>query len=257
LGNLEYFYKKLFYGISGTYYTPAVKFQFIIFFLGFVWSLLRLIFKKDKKNTPLLLLLVGINLAYIIIGRYNQTSIIFIFPVAYLLISSMISSFRGRQSHIIALLLIMFLAFNTGTALLRDINPGYEDYLQEIGSVINKDERVLANLNADYYFQNGKLFDYRNLAYLEENNLSFEEYIRLNQIEYIIYPEEMDFIYNSRPVWNILYGNLFPYYQDMKEFLSKNCQLVHEFTDRNYGMRISRYIGQKEWKVKIYRVKAG
>ena len=106
----------------------------------------------------------------------------------------------------------------------------------------------------EYCFDNAKLRDYRNLAYLELNEISFSEYITSNMIEYIIYPEEMDFIFNSRPIWNTLYGNLHPYYQDMQEFFNNNCTLVHSFSNRTYGMRIARYIGKEDWEIKIYKV---
>jgi hypothetical protein len=119
---------------------------------------------------------------------------------------------------------------------------------------VPKEAQVLANLNTDYYFENGSLFDYRNLDYLRENDLTFIDYITKNKIEYIIYPEEMDFIYNSRPSWNILYGNLYPYYSEMQQFLEQEAQLIKKFNNSTYAMRIVREIGQKDWSVKIYRV---
>jgi hypothetical protein len=64
----------------------------------------------------------------------------------------------------------------------------------------------------------------------------------------------MDFIYDRRPTWNFLYGNVFPYYDDMTYFLENNCELVHEFTSP-YGMRIVRLYDEKEWKVSIYKVR--
>lgn len=252
---LDYFYQKLFYRVSGTYYIPPVKFQFALFALTIVFIILQVLFKKDKKNIPLLLIFLGINTAYVLIGRYNQTSIIFIFPVCYLMLLNIISIVRKKYMYIITTILIIVLALNTTATLTTDSHDNYDNYLREISSVVGKNKRVLANLNADYYFNNGRLFDYRNLAFLKENNLEFKDYINTNKIEYIIYPEEMDFIYNNRPVWNILYGNIYPYYQDMKEFLDNNCQLVHEFTNKTYGIRITKYIGKQEWKIKIYQVK--
>lgn len=255
IDRLDYFYKKLFYGVSGTYYTPPVKFQFILFALTWIYMMIHMFFKKDKKNILLLLMFLGINTGYLIIGRYNQTGIIFIFPVCYLLIIKIISAMKRKYGFVIITILITVLTFNTTFTLVTDTHYNYDNYLTEIAKSVDSDDRVLANLNAEYYFENGKLHDYRNLAYLKKNNITFAEYITTNRIKYIIYPEEMDFIYNTRPVWNILYGNLFPYYQDMKGFLDNNCQVVHTFTNKTYGMRIARYIGKKEWKIKIYKVK--
>jgi len=254
IDRLDYFYKKLYYQVSGTYYTPHIKFQFIIFALAMIYAITELIFKRNKNNIILLLIILGINVGYLTIGRYNQTSIIFIFPISYLLILNIISSMQKKYSYPIIALLITVLTFNTTSNILIDSHYNYDDYQKEIASIVAKNDRVLANLNTEYYFDNGKLFEYRNLAYLAENGLNFSDYIATNEIKYIIYPQEMDFIYNSRPVWNILYGNLFPYYQDMKTYLKNECRLVHNFTNKTYGMRIARYVGQKEWSIKIYQV---
>ena len=255
IDRLDYFYKKIFYRVSGTYYIPPIKFQLVLFALGLISAIFKLFFKKDKKNITLLLSFLAINIGYIVIGRYNQTGIIFIFPICYLLLLNILSSIKKKYSFIIISLIIVVLAFNTTTTLIRDSHNNYDQYLSEISRVVDKDDQVLANLNSEYYFNNGSLFDYRNLAYLNENNISFSEYIASTNIEYIIYPEEMDFIYNTRPVWNMLYGNPYPYYQDMKKFLDNKCKLVHSFTNQTYGMRIVRYIGKKDWNIKIYKVK--
>ncbi|MGM0409560.1 MAG: ArnT family glycosyltransferase [Bacillota bacterium] len=254
IDRLDSFYKKIFHRISGTYYIPPIKVQLILFSLISIFSLIKTIFSKDKKINFLLNLIIGINLAYIIIGRYNQTSIIFIFIPAYLLIAYNLSFLNLNWQKIIIISLILFLSFNSISTIMKDSHYNYKQYLSNISKEVDSDNKVLANLNAEFYFDNGKLLDYRNLAYLDENNLTFKEYINKNNIEYIIYPEEMDFIYNSRPVWNILYGNLYPYYSDMQTFIKNNTELVYEFNNKTYGMRIVRYIGDKNWEIKIYKV---
>ena len=202
----------------------------------------------------MLLTLLALNLGYLIIGRYNQTSIIFIFPAAYLLFINLIKNLNPKFKRSLVLILMMILLLNSGFTIIKDSHYNYQDYLQQIAEVVPRDARVLANLNTDYYFENGSLVDYRNLAYLQENNLSFADYINKNKIEYIIYPEEMDYIYNSRPSWNILYGNLYPYYQEMQYFLKQETELIKEFINSTYAMRIVRKIGAKNWSVKIYKV---
>lgn len=252
--NLKLFYLKLFYQISGTYYLPPIRFQLFFFaFTGF-FSLLKIFIKNDKLNFYLLFNLIALNLGYLIIGRYNQTSIIFIFPAAYLLFINLVQNFNFKFKYLLISLLIIILSLNTVYSLVQDSHFNYDNYLREISRVIEKDERVLANLNADYYFENGSLYDYRNLAYLKENELSFAEYINKNKIKYIIYSEEMDFIYNSRPKWNLLYGNLYPYYQEMKQFIKEDSSLIKSFTNSTYGIRIAEKIGQKDWQIKIYQV---
>ncbi|MFW5794592.1 MAG: ArnT family glycosyltransferase [Bacillota bacterium] len=256
--SLDYFYKKIYYRVSGTYYIPPVKIQLIIFALVLIIAFIFLFSRKKKIDLYLISAVIGINLGYIIIGRYNQTSIIFIFPVFYLLIVSILShlsNFSFKLSYLVFSIVFIIISTNTAFALINDNFSSYQKYIDNISQVVANDDKVLANLNSGYYFESGNLFDYRNLAYLAENNLNFADYIEKNKIEYIIYPEEMDFIYNSRPEWNIIYGNLYPYYNDMQDYINNNTELVYEFTDSTYAMRIVRYIGEKNWNVKVYRVK--
>lgn len=255
IDRLDYFYSKLYYQVSGTYFTPYIKPQFYLFGTTLVYALYKLLIKKDIFNNILLLSFLAVNFGYIIIGRYNQTSIIFVFPILYLLLINSINNIELDYSKTILIVLIFILLLNSFITIYNNSYFNYENYLNEIASVVNKDDKVLANLNSQFYFDYNKLYDYRNLAFLEENNLSFSEYIRKNNIDYIIFPEEMDFIYNRRPTWNALYGNPYPYYNDMKNHLKQECELIKEFSNKTYGMRIAKYIGTKEWKVKIYRVK--
>jgi len=259
-GQIKLFYLKLFYGVSGTYYTPNIKFQFFLFSSAFILTLYKvLISRKDPRNRKIgsiVLSIIAINLGLILVGRYNQTSIIFIFPLCYILVAYIVSSLKKYYfAPILTLLIAVLLLINTLVNVVPYTNGSYDNYLKEIGRVVESDDSVLANLNSEYYFENGKLFDYRNLSFLRENNLSFRDYIYKNNIEFIIYPEEMDFIYSSRPLWNGVYGNLANYYEDMKDFLEDDCTFVYEFNDSTYGIRIARYIGAKDWNVKIYRVK--
>lgn len=254
LENLKFFYQKLFYRVSGTYYIPPIKFQLIFFAAAAAGSALKLFDKKDKVNLYLFFSLLAINLGYLIIGRYNQSSIIFIFPTAYLIFINLIKDLNFKLKIFLLIALIIILSQNSFTTIVEDSHYNYQNYLQKIAKVVPHDAEVLANLNTDYYFENGKLFDYRNLAYLSKNNLSFAEYIAKNNIKYIIYPEEMDFIYNSRPSWNILYGNLYPYYSEMQQFLNEKSILIKKFTNSTYPIRIVQKIGEKKWTVKIYKV---
>lgn len=253
IDSLDYFYLKLYYGVSGTYYTPLIKPQLLLFSAVLVLALLKLLMVQDqaeRESTIILLLtILAINSGYIIIGRYNQTSIIFIFPLFYLLTTKVL------RKKIIILVIIMGIALNSGLNLHTGVyDNDYQHYLSQIAKTVSPSAVVLANLNSEYYFAGGKLYDYRNLSYLKPHGLSFSEYINQNRIEYIIYPTEMDFIYQSRPRWNILYGNVAIYYQEMQDFLRNKCTLIDQFTNKTYGIRIARYIGKKDWQIKIYRV---
>ncbi len=202
----------------------------------------------------LLLPVVAINVGFILIGRYSQPGIILLFPLCYLLAYYLISLASWRGKWIPAALYGSAVLLMTVLAVTPYLNSDYEEYLGNIRSLVSKDARTFANLNAEYAFDNGALLDYRNLAYLEQNGMTFEEYMRKNEVEYIVYPEEMDFIYTNRPVFNILYGNLFPYYGDMQRFLGEDCSLIGSF-ESPYAMRIVQYSQREAWEVRVYRVK--
>ncbi|MEL1136209.1 glycosyltransferase family 39 protein [Desulfitobacterium sp. THU1] len=258
LAEIPNYYSKLFYGISGTYYTPNIQLEFYLFAIVLVASIVFLLITGQKKMKEIfisiILIIVAINIGIILIGRYSQPSIVFLIPFLYLLVTFVLTFIRKNIRICLAILLLFLITTNSVLNALPYLNHSYAGYLQEIGKVVEKDDIVLANLNAEMYFDNGKLFDYRNLAYLQEHNLTFEEYIESNQIAYIIYPEEMDFLYENRLIWNDFYGDISLYYEDMQSFLQTKSQLVYQFSEPSYGMRIARYINQKDWQIRIYKV---
>lgn len=251
------FYLKLYYGVSGTYYTPNVKFQLLLFPMIILISIIlkiKTIYTETSTNIGFMLVIIlGINITYMIIGRYNQTSIIFIFPFCYLLLGIILLEMNIKFRNVILITIIFALIITSVINVLPFLNDDYDKYISNIEKVVGPNNKVLANLNAEFYFDNDHLVDYRNLHFLKDNNISFSEYLNKRNIKYIIYPEEMDFIYGRRPVWNGIYGNLYYYYDDMKAFLDNNCELIHEFYSP-YAMRIVRYMYKQPWKVKIYRV---
>lgn len=257
IAEVGYFYQKLYYGVSGTYYTPDIRFQFILFPIVFILSAVKMLRTKNRvqneKIAAVMLSILAVNAGTILIGRYNQTSIVFQFPLFYLLLVYLFDNIKVTYQRILFILFVLLLSASTVFNALPYAYGSYDSYLHEISKVVSKEDVVLANLNAEFYFDNGKLHDYRNLAYLQEKGMSFGQYIRDNKIKYIVYPEEMDLIYDLHPKWNGIYGNL-TYYNDMQDFLKNNCELAYEFTDKTYGIRIVRYINTKDWHVKIYRV---
>ena len=265
------FYEKIFRRISGTYYTPEIRFQFYLFGGILLLTPLWMIF-RPRLRMPAGRLLFGIfmiNLGTLVLGKYSQPSIILHFPLYYLLLGEILTDMGSlkqnplpRAMPIVLAVLLTIQGINTGFNLAEVIGPqgsssreNYNEYTGHIAEYIPPDARVLANLNAEYYFDFGVLRDYRNLAYLRQNRMSFAGYIKKNRIEYIIYPEEMDVIHARRPVWNILYGNVTAYYREMRSFLADNCEEIGTFSSPVYAMRITRYSGQKDWAVKVYRVR--
>lgn len=252
------FYLKLYNGISGTYYTPDIRLEFYLFAAALLSSIIGIFRAKDQKVREILisilLTILAINTGIVLIGRFSQPSIIFLFPLFYILVTYMLIGIRKNLRVYAALLLLLLITANSAGNILPYLNHSYAGYLQEIGKAVAKDDTVLANLNAEMYFDNGKLYDYRNLAYLQENHLTFADYIERNKIAYIIYPDEMDYIFAYRPAWNNVYGDISLYYADMQTFLQTKAQLVYQFTEPTYGMRIAQYVNQKPWQVRIYKV---
>jgi 4-amino-4-deoxy-L-arabinose transferase-like glycosyltransferase len=248
---LFYYYEKLFKGISVTYYTPMIKGELIAFAVAVIVSLVMLIW--NRKYLKVLLPLAAINIGFMLIGRYSQPGLIFIFPFCFILVFMILEKIQIRRNWIIGIVIGAALLINSIAGVLPYLNNDYKAYLDGVKAGIPNDSKVLVNLNAEYAFGPGQVYDYRNLAYLDHSGMTFSEYISTRDIEYIIYPEEMDFIYKRRPVWNVVYGNLYPYYEDMQTFLMENCIEMKSFTSP-YAMRIVQFANDKEWEVKIYRV---
>jgi len=265
------FYAKLYHGISGTYYTPDIRLQFFLFAVALAGAVLQLFFHPQSRPWHLRLIagLLMLNLGTLVLGKYSQPSIILHFPLYLLLLGgliktlgTLISSPRWRIT--VAAIIIGAAGFNSAFNLAREfhlIGPkanteyeSYRDYTENIGRYIPPEATVLANLNTQYYFSAGQLYDFRNLAFLDDRGLTFSGYMRSRGIEYILYPEEMDYIYQHRPVWNILYGNLYPYYRRMQDFLSAETELLGNFSSPVYGMRIAKLSGTRNWQVRVYRV---
>lgn len=247
------FYQRLYFSTGITYYLPNIRIYFWLFGIG-VLGALAFCFTKQRDRFALpLAAFAAINIGYLLIGRYAQPTILFVFPFALLLVLLLMDRVKRIRGWLTGGLLALTLASSL-FGFVPKISNDYDAYMAQIKSMVPADAEVLANLNAEYAFDNGRLHDYRNLAYLDENGMTFGDYIEAYDIEYIIYPEEMDFVYENRPVWNVLYGNLYPYYDGMKDFLGNRCEYLGAFHSP-YAMRIVDYSHDKPWEVRVYRVK--
>jgi len=245
------YYKMLFKFDSVTYYMPKVRGQLILFGFGFIVSIAMLILKKAKNKTIILLIaLMAINIGYIVIGRYSQPSIIFIFPFCYLIIFMMLPN-NKKLLYFAIVIAFIGLVINTGVELKSETNSEYNDYLSDIEEHIPKSAKTLANLNVEYAKDYNCLYEIRNLAFL--NSGEFDDYIFDRSIEYIVFAQEMEFIYENRPVWNVVYGNIYPYYDDMIEFMDDRCELIYTGKS-DYAMRILYLADKSDWEYRIYKV---
>jgi len=249
--SLPGYFGRLFTRISGTYYTPPIQPQLIVFGISIIASAIFAF--RGRKALRFLMPVLGITAGFVLIGRYSQPAVILFWPLMYLLVFDVTVSLTKKYQLIPALALGAAMLVCTVSSVVPYLNRDYRDYIDEIESAVPSDAKVLANLNAEYAFDHGALVDYRNLEHLEDNGLTFAEYIDNNDIDYIVYPQEMDFIYQKRPVWNIVYGNIYPYYDYMNAFLDQNCTRVHAFTSP-YAMRITRHMDKQDWTVIIYAV---
>lgn len=269
LAEFPLFLEKIWHQVSGTYHVPDIRVWMVLFGLAIPAGLLPVLLHKQENKSLLFLYrgLLGLFLGMVIIGRYNQTSIVFFFPLLLALILLLLHKLRGmaQKKALVPLALLVLIggsAYHSWTNVApwlptdppAGVSETYPRYLEEIGSAVPKDSRVLANLNTDYYFENDNLRDVRNLTYLKEKSLSVADYIRQNEIHYIILSDEMDFLYQRRPVWNMIYGNL-RYMPELRQFTEEQCTLLHQFQDNTYGIRVVGYMrSDLDFTVQIFEV---
>jgi len=269
-----FFYRHLFSQFSIEYYMPNIRFQLIVFTLVLLLSLLLVVkHRSDPRYQQLklpLLMVSGANLGIFTIGRYNVTSIVFIFPLMYLLTALLLEiiypmqmlplsehqqSEHKRKKKPLPGLLVLITAALTLTGLQLPANP-YSTYLSQIEAAIPGRPKILGNLNAEYAFADDQLIDYRNLQYLDELGITFADYIAAQQIEVIIYYDELAFIAKNHPIYDVMYGDITPIFSEMTTFLAEHCEEITVFTDSSYGTNLAPLIDAKPWPIHIFRVKA-
>lgn len=250
------FYQNVFLRESIEYYMPNIKFQLLLF--GFVLIVTVLYSLKDwNKNRlsqlkPISVMVVSINLGLLLIGRFNVTSIVLIFPFMILLTAILLQHW-DEKNRLLGLL-ILITAINTAVQI-QPYASQYSEYEHNISQFIDESDVVLGNLNSEYCFANGQFFDYRNLQYLDEKGISFENYITSRNINTIITYEELDYIYENRPQYDVMYGDLTYVYPEMQDFLKSHCEEVYCFSDATYGTNLAPLIDQRQWQVHIFKVK--
>ncbi|MBC3803972.1 hypothetical protein GH808_05920 [Acetobacterium fimetarium] len=272
------FYQHLFNQFSIEYYMPDIRYQLSCFALVLSLSLVLLVKQRSapryqQLKLPLLLVF-GVNLGIFLIGRYNVTSAVFIFPLMYLLSVLLLESVfpeqmpvepmlnihqlpeKKRKKKPLPGLLILITAVLTLTGLHPPANP-YSTYLAQIQTAIPGQPRILGNLNAEYAFADGQLLDYRNLQYLDDRGITFADYVAAEQIEYIIYYDELAFINANHPRYDVMYGDLTPIFAEMTTFLAEHCEEITVFTNSSYGTNLAPLIDAKPWQIHIFRVTAG
>ncbi len=272
IGRIEGFYwfwYKLYARIGGTYDLLDIRIEIIL--MGAVILLIPVYAlvsrKKAGSNYHSLLIpwsaIIGMNLGLIVIGRYNQTSVVFFVPFIILALftaANIVLRNIGKRNltWVFALIILLSVPFRLYSGLTdyseaRPYKLGYEDMIEVVEGMVDDSDVVLGNLNTIEAFEGQRFYDIRNLAFLEANGITVEEYIQDRGITAILIHEEMEYISNTSPAWDFLYGS--NYLDDLFTYLDENTELINEFENPIYAMRISRYSGTYPWKTRIYRVK--
>jgi len=135
----------------------------------------------------------------------------------------------------------------------RPYKTSYETMISEVDDLVPDDAAVLANLNLIDAFSAHKIYDIRNLGYLEDSGIPLQEYIEQRGIRYVVLHEEMEYIHKTSPKWDFLYVNA-SYMEELFEYIENHTELVSEIDNPIYAMRISKYSGTYPWKTRIYKV---
>ena len=253
------FLERLYRRNSGTYYLPDIRFQFFLFGAGFLMA--AAICGAMRKELPelagkirrLLTGTAGIIVGMMIIGRYNQTSILFLFPFGYLAAAVALELFDGNIKKGLWALLFAAVLSLTVAGVSQEVEKGsYREYERQVTALIPAGARVLGNLNMEFFMDYDCLRDYRNLPYALDGD-GLEAYLEKNQIEYIVYHQELDFLWEHRPYFNVIYGNVL-FVEELKEYCEENCRPVGSFADPWYGIRVAEIRGREEYaRVTVYR----
>ncbi len=259
------FFKRLFLQEGGTYFVADIRLQFILFPIAALFLLFFFLVMRKEAETQrfcrniLSLLLAGLGLiaGIFLIGRYSQLSILFLFPVGWLLTGLFLQIFEDTRitlgGTVLLLLLTAFLSAQNIKPQLTE--ETYAQYLTQLSEYVPANEPVIANLNTDFYFENGKLHDYRNLPYVMQAEGNLDAYIEKNEIAYILYTDELDYYFAHRPYYNTIYGNIM-FAEALLDYCETQCDYVGSFENAAYAPRILELIGNEDYAtVRIYRTR--
>lgn len=249
-GQLFAYLQRLWGGVSGTYTLPNLKPQLILCAVLPILGIVQAV--RARAFAPLVALgmACGALLGTILIGRYNQLSaILWMFP-CLLLLTPLLSNVKAPVVAVPVLAVVLAAA---AYGPVRDAYVwNYTEYTAQIEAYVSADTKTLANLNTGFYFDNDKLLDVRNLTYLKENGMTFAEYVESRGIQAIVWSEEMDYLYDHRPGFNVLYGNP-RYVPEVEAYLAEHCTLAGSFENTGYGLRLTQ-LTDEPCTVRVYRV---
>ncbi|MBP1917887.1 ArnT family glycosyltransferase [Youngiibacter multivorans] len=273
IGRLEGFYwfwYKLYHRIGGTYDLFDIRIEIVLMIASILLIPLLALAMRNRGSGIFNMTflpwsaILGINLGLLVIGRYNQTSVVFLIPFIILVLMTMIDKILESPERrwlaaatSISLLVLVPSGLYGGLQSYSGSKPyklSFEAMIDEIDGIVSDDSVVLGNLNSIDAFDGQRFYDIRNLAFLEDNGMTIEDYIKERGITVILLHEEMDYISKTAPTWDFLYGSG-TYMDELLVYISEKTELIGEFENPLYAMRITRYSGTYPWKTRIYRVR--
>ena len=270
-GRLEGFYwywYKLFHRIGGTYDLFDIQIELVMLAVFLVLPLQTLLkkFASTQKKDGIIfphMALICLMMGLLVIGRYNQTAVVFVIPFILMVAFSLLETLsfpwcQSKMSFLAILAVLAGISMNLHGDLSeyqasRPYQTSYETMISAVDRLVPDDSAVLANLNLMDAFSPHKIYDIRNLGYLEESGISLQKYIDQRGIRYIILHEEMEYIRKTSPRWDFLYVNG-SYMEELFAYIENHTELVGEVDNPIYAMRISRYSGTYPWKTRIYKI---
>lgn len=270
LEGLLTFFARIAQGVSGTYYLPFSRLHIAALIALILVTLYRGIVLRKREGWRWLIALSGLTAGMVIVARYNPLSFLFYLLFGYLLLATCLSGdapgkiFSGRRAVYIALTCLVLMAAQTLSEVSPWLHAGtYDAYLEKLSRYVPAGEKTLANLNTGFYFEAGALLDYRNLPYVvldadgrapdeAERVKRLRDYLKENDVRYIVYPHELDYLYEHRPYYNVIYGNVM-FIPALKALCETECERVGSFTDLTYGVRVSNLFGLAPYtEVSVY-----
>jgi len=241
------FYQKLLLRISGTYYLPDIRLSPVMLAAAAV-PLVRILIRKETIPDRALfcLSLTGLtayNIGLLVLGKYSQPSIVFAVPFFLIFILASLLTQKESKRRVSAVVFTLLVAGGSIGNIVPEAGREkgvYNRFISDMKSQLPYDAVVLSTLYLEPVLSAGNLHDWRNLAELKGQNMSLKQYLLNEKITHIVIPDEIDFYYEKRPVWNSSYGNPARYYSDLQLVLSES-DLISELHYSGYAIRLSRY----------------
>ena len=111
---------------------------------------------------------------------------------------------------------------------------------------------MLANLNAAFAFGYDRLVIWRDFDALP-GDADLEAVLEELGVRWVVLPDELEYIYARRPVWNGLYGNP-RRYPELIDLLDGRGTETDRGVFPAYAMRIVPYMDCGAWSIGVYRL---